>query len=152
VEPPGDDPKAMSILEKQRASYRGQLEKAAKAAAEEFVEKQRLERRPAIAKRPASKEKQKQNSRKKQAKRHQEETITAESSRPEKRPEARVSEEEMVAAESSRPERRPAGRASQEEMGAAESSRPERRPWSAVKKVLGQNQSYLLAFLEANGS
>ena len=40
-----DDPKSISILGKQRASYRDQLEQAAKAAAKDFVEKARPERR-----------------------------------------------------------------------------------------------------------
>lgn len=59
------DPKSISILEKQRASYRDQLEQAAKAAATDFVEKARPERRPSIAKKPASKQSQKAGSKKK---------------------------------------------------------------------------------------
>ena len=59
-----DDPKPISILEKQRASYRDQLEQAAKAAAKDFVEKARPERRPSIAKKPASKQVQKAGSKK----------------------------------------------------------------------------------------
>ena len=58
-------------------------------------------------------------------------------------------EEAAAAAESSRPERRPAARASQEGMEAAESLRPERRPWSAVKKVLGKDQAYLMGLFGA---
>lgn len=67
------DPKSISILEKQRASYRDQLEQAAKAAAKDFVEKARPERRPSIAKKLASKQSQKAGSKKKPgAKRDQE--------------------------------------------------------------------------------
>ena len=34
-------------------------------------------------------------------------------------------------------------------MEAAESLRPERRPWSAVKKVLGKDQAYLMGLFGA---
>lgn len=108
-QPAEHDRQAMSILEKRRASYRGQLEKAAKAAAKEFVEKQTLERKRALAKRPASKE---------------------------------VARKKPAA--SSRPAGRQPSTGSQEEMEEAACARSERRPWSAVKKVLGQKQSYLL--------
>ena len=53
-EPARDDPQTMSIFEKGMASYRGQMEKTAKAAAKEFVEKQRLERKTALAKSPTA--------------------------------------------------------------------------------------------------
>ena len=37
----------------------------------------------------------------------------------------------------------------EEEAAAAESPRPERRPWSAVKKVLGKDQAYLMGLFGA---
>ena len=57
----------------QRASYRDQLEQAAKAAAKDFVEKARPERRPSIAKKPASKQGQKAGYKKKPAAKRDEE-------------------------------------------------------------------------------
>ena len=92
-QPAEHDRQAMSILEQRRASYRGQLEKAAKAAAKEFVEKQTLERKRALAKKPASKE----IARKK----------PAASSRPAGRQPSTGSQEEMEEAACARSERRP---------------------------------------------
>eukprot|EP00435_Cladocopium_sp_Y103_P011380 s1388_g3.t1 len=125
-EPPA---KTMSILEKTRASYKEQLNKAAQEAAEEYVSSSKWpERRP--AKKPASKAKNKKG--------------------PPSQKQIKKQQEKGKAAESKRPERRPlAGREAQEEMEAAESLRPERRPWSAVTKVLGKDQAYLMGLFDA---
>ena len=116
-------PQIMSILEKRRASYKEQLNKAAQEAAEEFVKSRKWpERRP--AKKPACKAgiQKKTAAKEKNAKRE--------------------------AAESSRLERKPATSASQEDMQAAARQRPGRRPWTAVKKILGKDQAYLMGLFD----
>ena len=116
----------MTILEKMRVSCKEQLDKAAQEAAQELVESRPgLERRSEIQKKPASKECKKKPASKKAS------LPKAKSLRPERRPTEKQGPKKEAAPQP-------------EPLVAAEGPRPERRPWSAVKKVMGKDQAYLM--------
>ncbi|CAL1171125.1 unnamed protein product [Cladocopium goreaui] len=116
----------MTILEKMGASCKEQLDKAAQEAAQELVESRPgLERRSEIQKKPASKECKKKPASKKAS------LPKAKSLRLERRPTEKQGPKKEAAPQP-------------EPLVAAEGPRPERRPWSAVKKVMGKDQAYLM--------
>lgn len=101
-----EESSSFAILEKKRLSYRKELEAAAQAAAQDYVDK--CQQASPERRRPAS-----------------------------KRPAAKSESPEIL-------KKKPAKRDSKALQVAAKTSGSERRPWSAIRKVMGTNQAYLM--------